>query len=161
MKTIYSRKDLVDEELVNVLYAEDHLSRVIPLLAELSTSGELTAQIEKLGAETIMHLKGIRYLLDYLELRCPLTVESSPQSIVGHAMETINLSSDAGIRNEAILNGIHQILNYKISTYRTLGSYAAKLQLEDVEEIINRSLKEDKQMDMMFSEISETMTFAK
>jgi ferritin-like metal-binding protein YciE len=148
-------KELLVEELKDLYSAENQLIKALPKMAKVANSRDL-----KQGFET--HLEETREHASRLEQICKKLGET-PKGSKCAAMEGIIEESKEAIEDHkgmetldaALICGAQKVEHYEIAGYGTARAWAELLQLQDVAQILEETLEEEKATDEKLTQLAK------
>jgi len=149
-------EDFFKDEIKDIYWAEKHLVKTLPKMAKAATSSELKEAFTNHLEETKGHVERLEQVFELLEER--------PQAKKCDAMEGITKEGE-GIMEETedgtstrdvglILAG-QKVEHYEIATYGGLVQLARNLGRDDVAEILDQTLNEEKEADKLLTTVAE------
>jgi len=150
-----SLDDLFVHTLKDVYFAENHLTKKLPVMAQKSWNGELKALFESHLEETRTHIARLKQVFEILGEkaegeRCPAI-----EGITTEAEELINQIDDKTTLDAALIASAQAVEHYEITRYGTLIAWAKELKHDDVAEILRETLAEEKGADSKLLRLAE------
>jgi ferritin-like metal-binding protein YciE len=148
------RTHLVDE-LIDLLDAEQQLTKALPKLAEAATSRQLRSAFQKHLKETRGHVNRLTQALRALG--------ESPSSKRCEAMKGLLDESDSmmkktgggPLRDAVMITGAQKVEHYEMASYGTARTYARVLGERTVARLLEQTLKEEKLADRTLTQIAQ------
>ena len=153
--TIKILEDLFHETLKDIYYAEKKLVKALPKVAKKATSARLKEAIQSHLAQTEVHVTRLEEVFKLLDMR---PVAKKCEAIEGLLKETEEVFAeidDAETLDAAIISSAQTVEHYEIARYGTLVCWARKLDMDDVEELLTETLREEKAADHKLSDLAE------
>jgi len=143
------------DELKDIYWAEKHLAKALPKLQKASTSPELAAAFEKHTIETQTHITVIEKVFELLEEKASAKKCDAMAGLLEEA-EGIISDTDKGtmIRDAGLILAAQKVEHYEIATYGTLRVFAQNMGREDIAELLNETLENEKATDVILTEIA-------
>jgi ferritin-like metal-binding protein YciE len=144
------------DELKDIYWAEKHLVKTLPKMAKAATSEELQQAFTDHLEETKEHVSRLEQVFE--------TLNQKPQAKKCEAMEGITKEGEEIIeeteegtatRDVALILAGQKVEHYEIATYGGLVQLAQTLNLEDVAEILQSTLEEEKKADELLTSVAE------
>jgi ferritin-like metal-binding protein YciE len=150
-----SLNDLFVHTLKDVYYAENHLTKKLPVMAQKAWNAELKALFEAHLVETRTHIARLKQIFDILGVkaegeRCPAI-----EGITTEAEELIAEIDDKTTLDAALISSAQAVEHYEITRYGTLIAWAKELNHNDVAEILRETLAEEKGADSKLLRLAE------
>lgn len=149
-------KELFTDELKDILWAENQLSKSLKKLAEASTSEELKSAFETHLTETEGQIERLKQVFK------SIGEEAEPkkcEAMAGLAKEAEELikSTEEGteVRDVALISAAQKCEHYEIATYGTLKTLAGVLGFTEAQGLLQETLEEEKKTDHLLTQIAE------
>lgn len=149
-------EELFLDELKEIYGAEQHQLMILPLLKKAANSLKLQNVIAN-------HLDETREQIGRLEMifgKMGYTAQSKvSEAVLGitRAAENVITATEKGTatRDAGIIVAIQQLEHYEITSYGSLAQHARTLEFDDIEEILELSLFEEKEADDLLTALAE------
>lgn len=147
--------ELFVDELRDIYWAEKNLAKALPKMAKAATSAELRTAIENHKTETDNHITRLEDVFSLIEenavaVKCEAMVGLLKEgNEIVEETETGSLTRDAGI-----ISATQKIEHYEIASYGTLRTLAGVLGYDDAAELLEATLKEEKNADSILTDIA-------
>ena len=147
---------LFETTLRDVYYAEKAILKALPKMAKKATSEDLAAAFETHLQETEGQVERLEQIFKILGKaargkKCPAI-----EGLIEEADEIIKEAKDDTVRDAGMLSAAQAVEHYEISRYGTLKAWAEKLGMDDVAELLNATLEEEKATDLKLTELAES-----
>jgi ferritin-like metal-binding protein YciE len=145
------------QELKDIYGAEKLLTKTLPRLQKAATTEELKSALEEHLAVTQEQIARLEEVFELLERK--------PQAKKCEAMEGITKEGESVVketengsmtRDAAIIMAAQKAEHYEIATYGGLVQLAKTIGRDDIAEILALTLEEEKETDMLLTEIAES-----
>ena len=149
-------EEFFKDEIKDIYWAEKHLVKTLPKMAKAATSPELKEAFTNHLEETKVHVERLEQVFELLEEKAQAKKCEAMEGITkegdGIVEETENgtATRDVGL----ILAG-QKVEHYEISTYGGLAQLARNLGRDDVAELLEQTLEEEKAADQLLTSIAE------
>jgi ferritin-like metal-binding protein YciE len=143
-------------EIKDIYWAEKHLVKTLPKMVKAATSPELKEAFTGHLAETKGHVERLEQVFELLGAK--------PQAKKCEAMDGITKEGDSIVeeteagtstRDVGLILAGQKVEHYEISTYGGLTQLARNLNLDDVAELLETTLNEEKTADEKLTTIAE------
>jgi ferritin-like metal-binding protein YciE len=149
-----SLKDLFEETLKDVYFAENAILKALPKMEEKAKSSELKQAFSGHLRETQTHVKRLEEIFKLIKLKpegkeCP--------ALKGLVQETEELMANARtpeVMDAGLIGCAQAVEHYEIARYGTLIAWAEQLQLDDAIELLEETLEEEEAADEKLTEIA-------
>lgn len=144
-------------EIKDIYWAEKHLVKVLPKMEKAATTQELKDAINGHLEETKTHVSRLEEVFSLLG--------KTPQAKKCEAMAGITKEGDDIVsetekgsvtRDVGIILAAQKVEHYEIATYGGLTTLAKTLGLNDVADILYKTLEEEKETDEKLTQIAES-----
>jgi len=149
-------KELFVESLQDVYYAEKALTKAMPRMQAAATSPELIQAFEN-------HLQQTQGQIQRLEQVFQLIGEDAEgkkcEAMEGLVKEAESIISDTdegtSTRDVGLIMAAQKVEHYEIASYGSLRQLAITLGLTDAAQLLEQTLDEEKQTDLLLTDIAE------
>lgn len=152
-------KDLLVEELQDLLHAETQLTKALPKMAEAAHNPKLRESFEKHLLQTENHVERLRTAFELLGEKAQAKPCKAMEGLVAEGQETIEegrekeeLSADL-----ALITAAQKVEHYEISAYGTLRALARQIGEFDVAELLTHTLGDEEAADFLLTEVSKPL----
>jgi len=145
------------DELKDIYWAEKHLVKALPKMKKAATSEELAAAFEKHTQETQLHIETLEQVFELLGEKASAKKCDAMAGLLEEA-EGIIADTDKGtmIRDAGLILAAQKVEHYEIATYGTLKVFAENMGHQDVADLLNQTLDNEKETDVALTEIAVT-----
>jgi len=145
------------DELKDIYWAEKHLVKALPKMKKAATSPELAAAFDKHTQETQMHCETLEQVFELLGEKASAKKCDAMEGLLAEA-ESIIDDTDAGtlIRDAGLILAAQKVEHYEIATYGTLRTFAQNMGHDDVVELLQQTLDNEKETDVALTQVAES-----
>jgi ferritin-like metal-binding protein YciE len=143
---IDSLETLMTEELKDIYDAEKQITKALPKMVKAAESEDLKRALQE-------HLEITRKQIERLNQVFELMGEPAK----GHEVAKREVDGDEMLGDAGIIGAAQKVEHYEMAAYGTLRNFAQKLGKEDVAELLEQTLEEEKEADEKLSQISEQL----
>lgn len=158
MATVDSLKSLLIEQVKDLYDAERRLTKAIPKLAKASTNEELQSALREHLNETETQVSRLEQVFELLDERPKAKPCEGMKGLIEegdeHAKEDYD---DDDLRDAMIIGSAQRVEHYEIAGYGTAIAHARLLGLDDVVELLESTLEEEKAADVKLTQIAESV----
>ncbi len=149
-------RDFFIDELKDIYWAEKKLVSTLPKMQKASNSTELKNAIGDHLAITREHVARLEKVFGLLDEKAQAKKCEAMEGILKEG-DSIIEDTEAGTatRDVGIILAAQKVEHYEIATYGTLTQLAETLGLDDVKELLGKTLSEEKEADELLSGIAE------
>lgn len=146
------------DELKDIYWAEKHLVKALPKMKKAATSPELAAAFDKHTAETETHIATLEQVFELLGEKATAKKCDAMAGLLEEANGIIE-DTDAGtmIRDCGLILGAQKVEHYEIATYGGLRTLAATMGRDDVAELLQQTLDNEKATDEALTVAAESL----
>ena len=143
------------DELKDIYWAEKHLVKALPKMKKAATSEELAAAFEKHTQETQQHIETLEQVFDLLGEKASAKKCDAMAGLLEEA-DGIIADTDKGtmIRDAGLILAAQKVEHYVIATYGTLKVFAENMGHQEVADLLNQTLENEKETDVALTEIA-------
>lgn len=148
-------RELFVTELKDIYWAEKALVKALPKMAKKATSDELITAIEDHLAVTETHVERLEKVFQLIGEKAVGKKCEAMNGLLEEAEEIIG-ETDGMVRDAGIISAAQKVEHYEIASYGTLVAFANTLGEDEIGSILHKTLDEEKEADVLLSEIAET-----
>lgn len=152
-----SLERLFVEELRDVYYAEKQLVKALGKLAKSARDDELSKAFEEHRGETEEHVARLEQVFDTLDLKPRGKTCHGINGIIEEGDEMMEEDGDEAVLDAGLIAGAQRAEHYEMAAYGTLRHYAARLGNRKAEELLARTLEEEKAADAKLNAIAKRL----
>lgn len=149
--------ELFENQLKDIYWVEEALTKVIPKMVKSTTHEELVDVLETHLTETEKQVKRLEKIFTTLKIT-PKAVKC--EGVTGILKENEELIKDlpkGSVRDAGIILSAQKIEHYEIATYGTLSALAKTLCFDNkVIDLLEETLEEEKNADTKLSQLAES-----
>lgn len=150
-------RDLFVDELKDIYWAENELTKAIPKMIENATSNELVEALTGHLQETKNHVTRLEKVFSSIGEKVEAKKCEAMAGLTKEALEIMEATVRGVVRDAGIILAAQKVEHYEIATYGTLASFATILGEDEAASIIKETLNEEKEADSKLSEISDSI----
>lgn len=145
------------DELKDIYWAEKRLVKALPKMKKAATSPELAAAFEKHTKETNNHIATLEQVFQLLGEKAQAKKCNAMDGLLKEADGVIE-DTDTGtlIRDAGLILAAQKVEHYEIATYGTLVVFAENMGHNDVAELLQFTLDNEKATDIALTEVAES-----
>jgi ferritin-like metal-binding protein YciE len=157
MATIDSMTELLVDQLKDIYDAENRLTKALPKLAKKAANEELRSALEEHLQETEEHIARLEQAFRMLGEKPKSKSCAGMIGIINEGNEHVGQSyEDDSLRDAVIIGSAQRAEHYEIAAYGTAIAHARLLQHDDVVNMLEQTLEEEKGADLKLTEIAES-----
>jgi ferritin-like metal-binding protein YciE len=144
------------DELKDIYWAEKHLVKTLPTMQEAATSEELQQAFADHLEVTKEHVSRLEQIFGMLGEEPKAKKCDAMEGITDEGGEIIDDTEEGtATRDVGLILAGQKVEHYEISTYGGLAQLAKTLSHDDVAEILEKTLSEEKEADQLLTSIAE------
>ncbi len=144
------------DELKDIYWAEKHLVKTLPKMKKAATSSELQAAFADHLEVTKTHVTRLEDAFEALDEKAQAKKCEAMEGITKEGESIIEDTEEGtSTRDVGLILAAQKVEHYEISTYGGLHQLAITLGLEDIADILEQTLEEEKETDEKLTEIAE------
>jgi Mn-containing catalase len=158
-KQIDPLKDLLTEELRDLLHAEGQLVKALPKMAEAAHNPKLKEGFLKHLKQTEGHVERLKEAFELLGEKAQAKPCKAMMGLVDEGKETIEEGEDKDgpVADLALIVAAHKVEHYEISGYSSVRSLAIKIGAEDVANLLRQTLAEEEATATTLADLSAVL----
>ena len=155
-KTAQGLRDLFEDELKDIYWAEKALTKAIPKMAKNATSEELVNALKEHLGVTNGHVERLEESFRILGKTARAKKCEAMAGLVKEGEEIMENTEEGVVRDAGIISAAQKVEHYEIATYGTLRAFAKTLGEDEVATLLQQTLDEEKEADETLTEIAES-----
>ena len=149
-----SLRDVLQEQLEDILSAERQLVEALPKMAKAASSEELREAVEHHLEETRGHVQRAQEALGELGVSSTSTVCEGMKGLIEEGEEIIQATGDSLAKDAALIAAAQRVEHYEIAAYGTARQLADDLDLGGIRDLMDQTLDEESQADKLLTKIA-------
>ena len=151
-----SLEDLFLYELKDLFSAENQLVKALPKMAKAATNEELKAGFEEHLEQTKEHVVRLEQIAETLGKKLAGHKCKAMEGLVEEGSELTSEDAEDPIRDAGLIGAAQRVEHYEIAGYGTAISLARHLGHDDIADILEQTLDEEKETNEKLTELAET-----
>lgn len=149
--------ELFVDELKDIYWAEQHLVKALPKMGKAATSDELRTAIENHLQETENHVTRLESVFESIDEKASAKKCEAMAGLIKEGDEIVaDTEKQTYTRDIGIISAAQKIEHYEIASYGTLRTLARVLGYSEAAELLETTLKEEKNADGLLTKIAES-----
>lgn len=154
-QSVTSLQEFFLEELKDIYWAEKHLTKALPKLQKASTSQELAEAFAQHLEVTENHVKRLEQVFEIFGEKPRSKKCDGMEGIVKEGEDVVQeTEKNTSTRDAALIMAAQKAEHYEITTYGSLVQLAKTLGQDEVSELLEQTLEEEKEADKLLSELA-------
>ena len=150
-------KDLLVDNLQDLLHAEMQLVQALPKMAEAASHPKLREAFEKHLAQTENHVERLKNSFELLGEKAQPKPCKGMQGLIAEGEEVISENEDKEelAADLALIAAAQKVEHYEISGYGTARCLARQIGEREVSKLLSRTMGEEESTDFLLTELSK------
>lgn len=152
-------RELLVEELQDLLHAEMQLTKALPEMAKAAHSPKLKETFQKHLAQTEGHVARLQKVFELLGAKAEPTPCKAMAGLIAEGQERIQESKgkEPLAADLALITAAQKVEHYEISGYGTVKSLARQIGAVDAAVLLAHTLGEEESADYLLTEVSKPL----
>ena len=152
----HNLRDALVEEIRDLYNAEKQLVKALPKMAKGATSDELRQALESHLDETENQVTRLERVFELLDEKPRGKHCAGMAGIVEEGSEKLQEDMEDTVLDACVIASAQKVEHYEIGAYGTAIAWAEALGLNDVAEVLNETLEEEKAADQKLTALAES-----
>jgi len=157
MLWIDSLKDLLVDQMGDMLNAEKQLVAALPKMAKAASTAELLQGFEHHLEQTKGHVSRLERAFQKLGVSVKDNTCEAMRGLIEEGQEMMSQWGDSEVRDAGLIAAAQKVEHYEIAGYGCLCTWAKQLGQHDVAQLLGQTLEEEKQTDNKLTQLAEQM----
>ena len=149
-------RDLFEDELKDIYWAEKALTKAIPKMIKNATSQDLIDALEDHLEVTEVHVERCEKVFEILGKPARAKKCEAMDGLIKEAKEIMESTEVGMVRDAGIISAGQKVEHYEIASYGTLRTFAATLGMDEIAGLLEETLNEEKEADQTLTEVAES-----
>jgi ferritin-like metal-binding protein YciE len=151
---VESIEDLFLDELKDLYSAEKQITKALPKMVKAASTQELSAAFDSHLQETKGHVERLEEIFEKLGKRGTGKTCEGMKGVLEEGSEVIQEIEKGAVRDAALIAAAQRVEHYEIAGYGSVRSFAELLGKQDIVELLEETLQEEKAADEKLTTIS-------
>jgi ferritin-like metal-binding protein YciE len=149
-------RDALVDEIKDLYNAEKQLVKALPKMAKAASSDELRDAFETHLEETEGHVARLEQVFELLDEKPRGKHCAGMAGIVEEGSEKLQEDMEDTVLDASLIGAAQKVEHYEICAYGTVSAWAEALGLNEVAELLNQTLEEEKAADEKLTALAES-----
>ena len=149
-----SMNDLLEYELRDLYSAETQLLQALPKMAEAASDTSLKEAFENHLQETQDQQRRLDQIGESLGVDLKGETCQAMQGLIKEGQEVIEMQGDSEVKDAALIAAAQRVEHYEIAGYGAAYHFAKQLGKEQVQELLEQTLVEEKEANSKLSHLA-------
>jgi ferritin-like metal-binding protein YciE len=150
-----SLRELLNHELEDLYDAEKQILKALPKMEKAAAATSLQNAFRQHFNQTENHASRLEQAFEILGAKAKEGDCKGIAGIIKEGNDLIKLDSEPEVKDAALITGAQRVEHYEIAAYGTVRTWAHRLGYQEVEQLLQETLDEEKETDMKLNEIAE------
>jgi ferritin-like metal-binding protein YciE len=142
------------DELKDIYWAENALTKALPKMAKNATLPELKEALESHLEETKGHIERLDQVFEIIGVKAVAKKCEAMAGLIKEGGEIMDETEEGSQRDAGIISAGQKVEHYEIATYGTLRAFAETLGYTQAVELLEQTLEEEKAADAKLTEVT-------
>lgn len=149
-------KDLLIDELHDILNAEEQIVKALPDMVKAADSPELKEAFESHLKETKGQIHRLEKIFKLLKIEKKEKLCKATKGLIEECKEVLKeFKKPSPVRDAAMISKAQRIEHYEVSAYGTMRTFAKELDLTEVAKLLRETEDEEAHADKKLTKIAE------
>jgi ferritin-like metal-binding protein YciE len=157
MPTVNSLKELLVDELKDLLDAEKQLTKALPKMAKAASNEELKQGFQDHLEETKGHVERLTEIFKLLGETAKGKTCHAMKGLIEEGSEAMELEGPENLRDAKLIGAAQRVEHYEIAAYGTARAFAETIGETEVVDLLQQTLDEEGETDKKLTALAETI----
>ena len=148
--------DLFKHELKDLYDAEHRIVEALPQMAEKASNSGLKQAFEDHLRQTEKHVERLEAIFEHLGMEPERIKCDAMVGLIKEGSAVLGADGDPDAIDAGLISAAQKVEHYEIASYGTMRTFARRLNNSYVAELCEQTLDEEKNTDVLLTEIAET-----
>lgn len=149
--------ELFVEQLKDIYWAEKNLVKALGKMAKAATSEELADAITNHQEQTRGQVTRLEQVFESIGQTAKAKKCPAMEGLIAEGQEVIeDTEEDSAVRDAGLIICSQKIEHYEIASYGSLRTLAAKMGHEEAVQLLEQTLNEEKETDVLLTQLAES-----
>jgi ferritin-like metal-binding protein YciE len=149
-----SLQQLFFTDLRDLYDAEHQITDALPKMIEHATAGELKGALQDHLDVTHQQIARLEQIFGLLQQKASRKTCQGIKGIISEGKDLLSTGGEAGVIDAGIISAAQKVEHYEIAAYGTVRSYAELLGKQQISELLQQTLNEEKEADTTLNNIA-------
>ena len=149
-------RELFEDELKDIYWAEKALVKALPKMAKKASTQELKDAIQQHAEVTQGHVERCEQAFEMMGKAARAKKCEAMEGLIKEGEEIVQTTEEGVVRDAGIISAAQKVEHYEIASYGTLCAFAKTLGEDDIADLLEQTLNEEKDTDETLTGIAES-----
>jgi ferritin-like metal-binding protein YciE len=155
--SVETLQELFIDELKDLYSAEKQIVRSLPKLAKAASTPELKDALQSHLEETRGQVERLEQIAQIVGKKLTGKTCAGMKGVLEEGSEVLEEVEEGNVRDAALIGASQRVEHYEMAGYGTARDFAQLLGLEDVVDLLEQTLEEEKAADQKLTAISKNV----
>jgi len=146
-----------EDSLKDLYWAEKELTKALPKMQKAATTEELQNAIEEHITQTEEHVSRLEQVFQLIGKKAQAKKCDGMEGLIAEGEKVVEETDEGSMTRDAgIIVSAQKVEHYEIAAYGSLVQLASTMGQDEIAEILNETLQEEKETDELLTQIAET-----
>lgn len=155
-KTAEGLKDLFIDELRDIYWAEKAETKALGKMIKSATSQDLIKGLQGHLEVTKGHVDRCEKVFEMMGKPARAKKCQAMEGLIKEAEEIMESTEDGVVRDAGIISAAQKVEHYEIASYGTLHAFAKTLGQNDIAQLLEQTLTEEREADDKLTQVAES-----
>lgn len=139
--------DLLKEQVLDIYSAEKQVEQALPNMISAASSDRLREALQEHLQQTHEQVDRLRQVIGKLGVTAEEKFCKGMAGLIEEGSDIAHQQADDDVRDAALIAAAQRVEHYEIASYGTACAYADQVGLDDIHDLLGKTLKEEKNTD--------------
>jgi Mn-containing catalase len=152
-------KELLTEELKDLLHAENQLVKALPKMAKAAKDPDLRTAFEDHLEQTKGHVERLKEIFELLDEKPKAKPCKGMAGLVEEGQEVITdgKQMEEAPADLALIGAAQRVEHYEIAAYGTARAIAEQMERRDIVKLLSQTLAEEEKADQLLTQLAQPL----
>lgn len=153
---ITSFKDMYLSELQELASVEDQLAESLLHMAEVASHPTLKNALLRHREETQVQKDRLELILQKYGVNSKAHTDQAMEALLKETRKMLTMLKGNDLRDAGLISSAQKLEHYEIAAYGTAAALAGQLDLRDDQQLLHRSLEEERHADVLLTQLAKS-----
>ena len=149
-------KDMYIAELQELVSVEEQLVEALRRAAEMASNPSLKSALISHSEQALAQRERLMIILGKHGANPKAHIDQGMQALILETEKMLTMLKGDDLRDAGLIASVQKLEHYEIAAYGTAAALAGQLGLRDEQGILHNSLEEEKQTDVLLTQLAKT-----
>lgn len=147
------------DQLRDIYSAERQIVDALPKMAEAASSTELQNAFEQHLEQSKGHIERLQRIFEQLDERPGGITCKAMEALIEEGSEIVEKRGEPHVKDAALIAAAQRVEHYEITSYGTTRTFAKHLNMNDVADMLQKTLDEESKTNEKLTKLAEGSSF--